>query len=215
MFTGIIELTGSVTESLEERGGRALAVKAPLKAVLGESICVDGACLTVSGILKEGFRAWASPETLDKTTLGDLRPGDNVHLERALAVDGRLGGHILTGHVDGVATVVERAERGDALILTVSAPEGMGRYLVSKGSVALAGVSLTVNEVSGERFTVSLIPFTLKLTFLGKLSPGSRVNFEADVLSKLVVRTVERILGKSEGGVTEELLVRAGFLDKG
>jgi riboflavin synthase len=214
MFTGIIELTGSVVESVEERGGRALSVKAPFKAVLGESICIDGACLTVSGLLKEGFRCWVSPETLEKTTLGGLRPGSAVHLERALPADGRLGGHIVTGHVDGVAEVVERSERGDALILTLRAPGGAGRYLVPKGSAAIAGVSLTVNEVDGETFSVSLIPFTQKLTFLDGLRPGSRVNFEADILGKQVVSTVERILGKGGPGVTEELLRKAGFIDE-
>jgi riboflavin synthase len=215
MFTGIIELTGSVVEALEERGGRALAVKVPFKAVLGESIAVDGACVTVAGLFKEGFRCWLSPETLERTTLGGLKPGDAVHLERALAADGRLGGHIVTGHIDGAAEVSERMEPGDALVLTLEAPPGMGKFLVPKGSVALAGVSLTVNEVDGQRFKVSLIPFTQKLTFLDRLMPGSRINFEADILSKQVVLTVERILGKEDGGVTEELLRRAGFLDEG
>jgi riboflavin synthase len=215
MFTGIIELTGSVVEALEERGGRALAVKVPFKAVLGESIAVDGACVTVAGLMKEGFRCWLSPETLQRTTLGGLGPGDAVHLERALAADGRLGGHIVTGHVDGTAEVKERMEEGDALVLTLEAPEGMGRFLVPKGSVALSGVSLTVNEVDGQRFKVSLIPFTQKLTFLDRLQPGTRLNFEADILSKQVVLTVERIMGRREDGVTEELLRKAGFLDEG
>jgi riboflavin synthase len=215
MFTGIIELTGSVVEAREEKGGRALAVRAPFKAVLGESVCVDGVCVTVSGLFKEGFRSWLSPETLSRSTLGDLVQGDGVHLERALPADGRLGGHIVTGHVDGVAEVRERAERGDALVVTLEAPAGMGRYLVPKGSVALSGVSLTVNEVQGGRFGVSLIPFTRKLTFLDRLAPGRRVNFEADVLMKQVVLTVERILGRGgPGGVTQETLRRAGFLDE-
>ncbi len=213
MFTGIIESCGSVTQSREEGGGRTLAVKVPFKAMLGESIAVDGACLTVSGIMKEGFACWVSPESVSRTTLGRLVPGDAVHLERALAADGRLGGHIVTGHVDGLAELVERIEQGDALVCTFRAPEGMQRYLIGKGSVSLAGVSLTVNEVEGDRFKVSLIPFTRTLTLLGNLRVGHRVNFEADIVAKQVVQTVERLLGKGEGagGVTEELLRNAGF----
>ena len=215
MFTGIIEITGSVVECREENGGRTLAVRAPFKAVLGESIAVDGACVTVSGLFKEGLRCWLSPETLSRTTLGTLGPGSTVHLERALPADGRLGGHVVTGHVDGVAGVVERQERGDSIVLSLRAPEGMGRYLVPRGSVALAGVSLTVNEVEGDAFRVTLIPFTQRLTFLGNLRSGGTVNFESDVIMKQVVRTVERILGTSgEGGVTEELLRRTGFMDE-
>lgn len=216
MFTGIIESTGSVREVREEGGGRTLSVRVPFKAVLGESIAVDGACLTVSGIFKEGFSCWVSPESLDVSTLGRLRTGDTVHLERALPAEGRLGGHIVTGHVDGMAEVTERVERGDAVVLTLRAPRSMGRYLVPKGSVALAGVSLTVNHVSGDLFDVSIIPFTQELTRLDRLQPGDTLNFEADILSKQVVLTVERILGKGDGsggGVTEELLKNAGFLD--
>lgn len=215
MFTGIIESCGSIMQQSEEGGGVRLGVRVPFKAVLGESICVHGACLTVSGIFKEGFTCWVSPETLSRTTLGRLREGDPVHLERALAADGRLGGHIVTGHVDGLAELAERIDRGDALVLTLRAPRDMGRYLVPKGSVALAGVSLTVNEVDGDRFGVSLIPFTQTLTLLGRLRPGDLVNFEADILSKQVVITVERILGRGPGagGVTEDLLRNAGFLD--
>jgi len=212
MFTGIIEVCGNVTECREEGGGRTLSVRAPFKARMGESIAVDGVCVTVSGIFKEGFSAWLSPETLARSSLGALATGDVVHLEQALAADGRLGGHIVTGHVDGLAEVVERESRGDAVVLTLRAPEGMGRYLVAKGSVALAGVSLTVNEVDGDLFGVSVIPFTQDLTFVGRLVPGRRVNFEADIISKQVVSTVERILGRGGGGVTEELLERAGFM---
>jgi riboflavin synthase len=214
MFTGIIESCGAVLESCEERGGRTLSFKVPFKARLGESVAVDGACLTVSGVLKEGFTCWTSPETLARTTLGTLGPGDPVHLERALAADGRLGGHIVTGHVDGLAEVVERAERGGALLLTLRVPAELARFLVEKGSVALAGVSLTVNEVDGDRLGVSVIPFTRQLTLLDRLGPGGRANVEVDIISKQVVQVVERILGRgSSGGVTEESLRRAGFLE--
>lgn len=217
MFTGIIESIGTVRSVTPAEGGRMLSIRVPFKPVLGESIALSGACLTVSGLFKEGFGCFASSETLARTTLGGLKPGSNLHIERALQADGRLGGHIVSGHVDAMGEVVSRKPAGEAVALEIKAPGGLKKFLVEKGSVAVDGVSLTINTVKDDVFSVMIIPFTQKLTLLGKLGQGSAVNLEADMISKVVVLTVERLMGKETpeektGGVTEELLVKTGFM---
>ena len=198
MFTGIVEELGEVLRVDRAGDSARLTVRGPLVTTdvrHGDSIAVNGACLTVAGAADGSFTADVMRETLDRTTLGALAPGDPVNLERAVPVDGRLGGHVVQGHVDGVARVAARVpgERWEAVRFDV--PPGLARYVAEKGSVAVDGVSLTVTAVSdgpeGASFTVGLIPTTLDTTTLGRAQPGTRVNVEVDVLAKYV----ERLLG--------------------
>ncbi|ASR54510.1 riboflavin synthase [Cellulomonas sp. CW35] len=197
MFTGIVEELGSVV-AVEDRGQDArLVVRGPLvvsDAHLGDSIAVDGVCLTVSGLPGDGtFAADVMPESLRRTALGALRAGAPVNLERALAVGGRYGGHVVQGHVDGVGTVLRRepGERWDEV--EIGLPAGLARYVAEKGSIAVSGVSLTVTHVGDESFGVSLIPTTLARTTLGTLEPGSPVNLEVDVLAKYAERLLTAV----------------------
>ena len=200
MFTGIVEGIGKV-ESL--RGGtgaaRRLTVKTNLevgKLPIGASIAVNGACLTIvarrSG-RPSTFQADVGPETIACTTLGNLAPGARVHLEPALRLGDSLGGHMMSGHVDGTGRVEGARKQAGTLALRVSAPEDIATYLFKKGSIAIDGVSLTLNQVEGSSFEVLLIPHTLEVTLLGELRAGSRVNLEADMIAKQVARIVERI----------------------
>lgn len=195
MFTGIVEELGTVS-SIEREGDRArlhlTATKVLEDSSLGDSISVEGCCLTIAAFTTDGFRADLMAETLRATSLGELSPGAPVNLERAMPADGRLGGHIVQGHVDAVATVVQREEQPGTVTLTLSLPEGLARYLVPKGSVTLAGVSLTVVDLVGDDgFRVALIPHTCEVTTLGELTVGDRVNVEVDVLAKYVERLLE------------------------
>lgn len=198
MFTGLVECTGRVLRRVSRGPSERIVLASPLsELVLGESIAVNGACLTVvadhggraSRSSEEGtFEADVSAETLEKTTLGELESGAEVNLERSLKVGDRLGGHLVAGHVDGVARLVEVTASGDARRLSFEAPELLAPFIASKGSVALNGVSLTVNDVSGRRFGVMIIPHTLAMTNLKHLHPGSRVNLEIDLVARYVVR---------------------------
>lgn len=212
MFTGIVTALGEMESRVPGPAGAVLRIRAPWDDLeIGESVSVDGACLTVTRADRSGsFEADASAETLERTTLGERRPGDRVHLERALRASDRLGGHLVTGHVDAVGTVgAAREAGGEARALTVRVPERLIGELAPKGSVALDGVSLTVNEVRGSEFDVVVVPHTARVTKLGALRPGDRVNVETDVLAKYVRRALG--LGRDGGGVTEDLLARAGF----
>jgi riboflavin synthase len=197
MFTGIVEELGSVV-AVEDRGLDArLRVRGPLvtsDAHLGDSIAVDGVCLTVSELPGDGtFAADVMPESLRRTALGSLVVGAPVNLERALAVGGRYGGHVVQGHVDGVGSVLARrpGERWDEVEIAV--PAALARYVAEKGSIAVSGVSLTVTHVSDEAFGVSLIPTTLDGTTLGTLVVGSPVNLEVDVLAKYAERLLTAV----------------------
>jgi len=194
MFTGIIEELGTV-RSIEEQGDAirlTIAASTVLSdAGLGDSIAVNGCCLTVVTNDGSAWTADVMQESLDKTNLGDLKPGDQVNLERAVTVDKRLGGHIVQGHVDGVGTVVQRTPSEHWEVVEIAMPPHLGRYLVDKGSITVDGISLTVVEAGDDRFTVSLIPETLARTTLGWRQPGDRVNLEADVIAK----HVEKLLG--------------------
>ncbi|MEI5674077.1 MULTISPECIES: riboflavin synthase [unclassified Nocardioides] len=193
MFTGIVEELGTV-EAVEDQGD---AIRLTIRAAtvledagLGDSISVNGCCLTVAERTGETWTADVMQETLDKTSLLGVRPGDRVNLERAVTADKRLGGHIVQGHVDGVGHVVRRTASEHWEVVEISLPAdqhgGLGRYLVDKGSITVDGVSLTVVEAGRESFTVSLIPETLARTTLGTRAPGDRVNLEADILAKHV-----------------------------
>lgn len=197
MFTGIVEELGTVV-AIEDLGSDArLRVRGPLvtsDAHLGDSIAVDGVCLTVSELPGDGiFAADVMPESLRRTALGTLVPGAPVNLERALAVGGRYGGHVVQGHVDGVGTILRRdpGERWDEV--EIGLPAELARYVAEKGSIAVSGVSLTVTHVRDESFGVSLIPTTLEHTTLGGLVVGAPVNLEVDVLAKYAERLLTAV----------------------
>jgi len=187
MFTGLIEQVGTVADLARRGDGLSIRIHCALHPYeLGESIAVNGTCLTVKSFEEGHFDADASIETLDKTNLGDLRVGDRVHLERALALGDRLGGHLVTGHVDGVGTLVERAPSGDYVRASFEVPERLAPFLAPKGSITVNGVSLTVNTVAATRFDVMLVPYTLDETTFGDMSSETRVNLEVDILAKYV-----------------------------
>lgn len=199
MFTGIVTALGTVREVQPIGGGHDMRVVigvapeflAKPETALGASICCSGVCLTVVRLADDEFLADASAETLAKTTLGRWRPGSRVNLERSLRLGDELGGHIVSGHVDGVARVVSATPENASVRWRFRAPEGFARYVAQKGSVALDGVSLTVNEVEGEEFGVNIIPHTAAHTTFGILQPGDPVNFEADTLARYVARQLE------------------------
>jgi riboflavin synthase len=204
MFTGIIEATGTVAALDRREGGVRLAVTTRLDVgglPLGASIAVDGVCLTVIERAAGRFAADLGPETLARTTLGGLRPGARVHLERPLRVGDALGGHLVSGHVDGVGAIVARREVGDSLELDISVPESIVATLVPKGSITVAGASLTINSVIDDRFRVTLIPHTLAVTTLGGLAVGAAVNLEGDLIAKHVDRLVTARLARKQGHV--------------
>lgn len=190
MFTGLIEAVGTV-RTLEpvERGAR-LVVEAPFAAELeeGESVAVDGACLTAEGREGGAFLATVVQTTLDRTTLGGFEPGRRVNLERALRAGDRMGGHFVQGHVDGVGEVVALGREGTTVLLRVRLPAEVARTTVARGSLAVDGVSLTVSDLDGETADMALVPHTREHTALDRLEPGARVNLEADLLGKYVAR---------------------------
>ncbi|MBW2159052.1 MAG: riboflavin synthase [Deltaproteobacteria bacterium] len=187
MFTGLIEQLGTIDHLEQRDDGLLIRIACALHPYeLGESIAVNGTCLTVKAFSEGHFDADASPETLDKTNLGDLGEGDRVHLERALALGDRLGGHLVSGHIDGVGTLVERAPEGDYVRASFDVPKRLGPFLAPKGSITVNGVSLTVNTVAAVRFDVMLVPYTLDETTFGEMADGARVNIEVDILAKYV-----------------------------
>ncbi|BBH16264.1 riboflavin synthase subunit alpha [Nocardioides baekrokdamisoli] len=206
MFTGIVEELGRVVEIEEQGDACRLTIAAEVvleDAKLGDSIAVNGCCLTVAatGVTGEGTPTWTADvmqETLDKTSLTGIKPGDRVNLERAVTPQTRLGGHIVQGHVDGTGRVLRRTPSDHWTVVEISLPEHLSRYLVDKGSITVDGVSLTVVEAGEDSFTISLIPETLARTTLGFREIGGVVNLEADVLAK----HVEKLLQSTQNGVT-------------
>jgi riboflavin synthase len=194
MFTGLVVGMGRLV-AREDRGpGARLRIQAHLYGgplAVGESIAVDGCCLSVAGVLADAFEVDATAETLARTTLGQVALGGSVNLERSLAVGDRLGGHLVTGHVDGVGGLVERRLVGEAAVMTFALPPELAKFVAKKGSVAVNGVSLTVNAVDALRFEVMLIPITLEATNLGRLAPGDRVNLEVDLIARYVARLLD------------------------
>jgi riboflavin synthase len=193
MFTGLIADLGSVAAVERDGDGATLTIATRLAGEVGEgdSVAVNGVCLTATDVDRESFRAQAMEETLRRSSLGALRPGAKVNLELALPADGRLGGHIVQGHVDGTGAIAEIHPEGFARVLAIDAGGSLTRYLVEKGSVAVDGVSLTVSALHDGGFSVSLIPETLERTTLGGAAVGDRVNLEADILAKHVERLME------------------------
>lgn len=211
MFTGLIQAIGTV-ESIRERGsGVEVRVGAAQWAGLlahGESIAVDGCCLTVEEFDAGGFSVFASPETMAKTSLGDRRAGDGVNLERALALGDRLGGHLVSGHVDGTGRFRSARETGEAWEVWIEAPGELLRQCIAKGSVAVDGISLTIVELTHEAFSLWIIPETWERTTLSRRRPGDRVNIETDMIGKFVFRYLEGMTGGRGEAALEELWQR-------
>jgi riboflavin synthase len=201
VFTGIIEDLGSVDSIRRSHQGALLAIKTALptaKIKVGDSIAINGACMTVVSKARGKFAVEVSAESLRRTTLGELARGDRVNLERCLTLDKLVGGHLVACHVDGVGRIVSIKPEGDSRLYTFQAPASESRYLIEKGSAAIDGVSLTVFGIRGPRFSVALIPHTLKSTTLGIKKPGDKVNFESDMLVKYVARMLgERGLARA------------------
>jgi riboflavin synthase len=195
MFTGLVEDVGTVARADRRSDALVLAIRPAriptAELVIGESICHDGACLTVTEVTRDGYAVLAGAETLARTTLGGLRIGKRVNLERALRVGDRLGGHWVSGHIDGTGELAARRDLGANLVLVVRAVPALLRYIVEKGSIAIAGVSLTVNAVDAETFSVAIIPHTRDHTTLGELAIGDRINLETDILAKYVEKLVK------------------------
>ena len=195
MFTGLIEQVGEVEDARQTDAGRELRIRAPFSDLAaGESIAVNGACLTVREFGSGWFAAAAVTTTLERTTIGDWKKGTRVNLERAMRVSDRLGGHIVQGHVDCVGTVAAVERDGDATIIDLSIPAAFDALFVLHGSVAVDGVSLTVNDIKPRGMQLSLIEYTLRHTTLGDSRPGSRVHVEADMIAKHVRRLLEPYL---------------------
>lgn len=194
MFSGIVEARGTVVNLISEPPGCRLVIRHPQivpKVKVADSISINGCCLTVVAVDGDTMAFQAGPETLSRTNLGDLRPGSLVNLERALAVGDRLGGHFVSGHIDGVGTLLSRQDHGDWSFFWFQVPKSLARYMAPKGSIAVDGVSLTVVDSEPERFSVALIPYTLAVTTLGPLKVGDKVNLETDILAKYVERLLE------------------------
>ena len=215
MFTGIIEELGTLLEI--KRGTASARLRIAARSILedvrpGDSVAVNGVCLTVTGLSRESFTVDVMAETLAKTNLGRLAPGGKVNLERALRLGGRLGGHLVTGHVDGVGFLTGRLKHDIATLLTVSAPGEVMRYIIKKGSVAIDGISLTVVDLDDESFQVSLIPHTLTHTTLGEKGIGDAVNLEADIIGKYVERFLAFAREGQKKAISVEFLAGHGFL---
>lgn len=217
MFTGIIQAVGKIA-ALESRGGDA-RVRVDTGSLdladvhIGDSIAVSGVCLTAVARTPSGFSADVSGETLARTTLGQLKPGDRVNLEKALLPTTRLGGHIVSGHVDGVGRVTERREQARSVGLRIEAPAALARYIAEKGSICVDGVSLTVNAVTGAAFDLNLVPHTLAETTLGEFHTGREMNLEVDLLARYLERLLQGTAAVGEGsGITSAFLASHGFI---
>ncbi len=215
MFTGIIEAVGSIARA--ETIGADLRLRVDAGALdlsdvrIGDSIAVSGVCLTVVECSAAGFVADVSRETLDHTTLSGLRPGARVNLEKALAVGARLGGHLVSGHVDGMGTVCARWHDGNSLRLRIEAPVSLVRYIASKGSICVDGVSLTVNVVDGVRFELNIVPHTAQQTTLSALDEGQRVNLEVDLIARYLESLLTARAPDPVSGLDRDFLAAHGF----
>ncbi len=213
MFTGLIEELG-VVKGLKQRGNlielsiEAEKVVEDLK--IGDSIAINGACLTVIGIKSKLFSVDVSGETLEKTTLSKLKVGDRINLERPLRMGDRLGGHLISGHVDGVGRIEEKVAHNESFLLKFKAPSEFMKYMVPKGSIAVDGISLTIVNVDGESFSVEIIPHTAKVTTLGLKGIGDEVNLEVDLIGKYVESLKDAKLYKE--GISRDFLTEKGFI---
>lgn len=218
MFTGIILAVGKIAAIEPKAGDCRLKIatgKLPLKdARLGDSIAVNGVCLTAVELGEDCFVADVSNETLARTTLKSVKVGARVNLELALTPTTRLGGHIVSGHVDGIGAVLEKKPDGRSYRFRFKAPDNLAKYIAEKGSICINGISLTVNEVDGAVFGVNIVPHTLQETTLGDTEAGDKVNLEVDLLARYLERLMAGdTAARSHGGVTEQLLKNSGFLN--
>lgn len=216
MFTGIIEEKGTLIriESTSTVGKIYLHAKKVLEGTrIGDSIAVNGVCLTVVELFGKGFAADIMPETLKRCNLGKLSPGSSVNLERAMAADGRFGGHLVSGHIDGTGKIAKVWREQNAVWYTIDTPKELMRYIVEKGSVALDGTSLTVAETTETSFSISIIPHTLEETILAEKKAGDTVNLENDIIGKYVEHFMQPgyTKGKQESALTREFLLKSGF----
>ncbi len=212
MFTGIVEGLGEVVKVTPIAKGKRFFIKPPFTlddTKLGDSIAVNGACLTVTSIRGDLFSVDVSPETLARTTLGKLAPGAKVNLERALRLGDRLGGHLVSGHVDGVGKILSREQKGDFIFFTLELPQDLSQFVVEKGSIAVDGISLTVNEVQGRLVKLAIIPHTAQLTTMGFRKAGDLVNIETDLIGKYVLKLLSPYLPRK--GITLAFLKEYGF----
>ena len=220
MFTGIIEGLGTIIEIRPTGRGKHLTFDADFvldQTKIGDSISVSGVCLTVIMIDGKRFQVDVSPETFARTTFLRAKIGDRVNLERALRLSGRIDGHLVSGHIDGIGTVKRKQNTGNAVIFTIGVPESLSRYMVKKGSVAVDGISLTINNCGRDSFDVSIIPHTAKLTTMGLSKVGNPVNIETDMIGKYVERFVNKMQysdREKETGqsVDMQFLAKTGFL---
>ncbi len=221
MFTGIIEGFGTISGIKPSGQSRRMAINADYEldnTKIGDSIAVNGACLTVVSFSGKRFEVDLSPETVAKTTLGKAKIGDRLNLERALCISDRIDGHLVSGHIDGIGKIKSRKTEENAIIITFNIPESVSYYIIKKGSVAVDGISLTVNECDHESFQVSIIPHTAKLTTLGFKKISDSVNVETDMIGKYVERFVTQTKASGNEKKTEkssvdmQLLARTGFI---
>jgi riboflavin synthase len=219
VFTGIIQAVGTLAGMQPRGGDMALHIRSGGLEMgdvrLGDSIATNGVCLTVIELPGDGYVADVSRESLSLSTLGELRPGSPVNLEKALTLSTPLGGHLVSGHVDGVGRVLERREDARSIRFRIEAPAELARYIAPKGSICVDGVSLTVNGVQGSQFELNIVPHTVQETIIDGYGPGSRVNLEVDLLARYLERLLQGDKAAEtgdEGGVTLELLAKSGFL---
>lgn len=218
MFTGLVLGKGKLVEKRPSGGGMVFGLEADFDLSdpeEGESIAVNGVCLTAMRIHERRFTVDVSPESLSRTNLGELAVGSVVNLERALRLADRLGGHLVSGHVDAVASIIERKPEGDFVRFTFSVPSGFGRYIIEKGSICIDGISLTVNHCDEKTFSVAIIPHTLEVTTLGGRKQGDTVNIEVDLIGKYVEKllTVKGDDGAAaKAGINPAFLAEHGFL---
>ena len=214
MFTGLVEAVGGVVAVIPQGAGRRLRIRLGRLAEdvrLGDSIAINGACLTVTNLAGDIAQFDATPETLRVSTVGQFKTGDKVNLERALRADARLGGHLVQGHVDGVGVVDRIVKGNDEHVLWVGAGPVVIKQMIAKGSVAIDGVSLTIVATEKDRFSVSLIPETLKATNLMDRRAGDKVNLETDLIGKWINKRLDEVLGAAKEGLTAQKLREQGF----
>jgi riboflavin synthase len=222
MFTGIIEGLGTIAGIRSSGQGKRLTVETDFsldQTKIGDSISVSGACLTAVKIDGKRFEVDVSPETLQITTFGQAKIGERLNIERALRLSDRIDGHLVSGHIDGMGIVKEREILSNAIIVTIGVDESLTQYMIAKGSVAVDGVSLTINARESDSFSVSVIPYTARLTSIGFKNKGDRVNIETDMIGKYVERFISGSTGRSEekhsrqGSIDHAYLVKTGFID--
>jgi riboflavin synthase len=218
MFTGIIEAVGTIADMQAKGGDLRIKIntgKLDLADVkLGDSIAVNGVCLTVIQQDSSGFAADVSRESLNLTSLGNLSQGSDVNLEKALQLETRLGGHLVSGHVDGLGKVVDRYDDGRSVRFSIQAPDGLARYIAAKGSICVDGTSLTVNKVDGSRFELNIVPHTIQETIIKHYQVGTNVNLEVDVIARYLERLLlgEKAAENSGEAISEAFLAEHGFM---